>query len=307
MIVKLCPFCDSEMKKSHYCDACGSFVWKPQKMDIHYNTEARGLGEVDCAYGEVHDVRDHHIPKDNKTKDKGGKGNLVFRIILLVIIMYLVISAIIAVAGVSLIRKIPSGISKLEEILGDEEEEASGGLEYIEIEDDELASYPDGCTDADHFDVSIDAVRPAFEQWVSDFAFSHDCDPDEMYTWESADNYRYQFQGEWYISLDAYCGYELENEDDTIFTAGYDSATGKLHYIGADNLVLEDVREFTVFAASLTGAKGIETEAAIDETLQELNSSDSCEYAGEDFSFYIYDSETTDNNGEPLYLVQIHP
>ena len=307
MIVKLCPFCDSEMKKAHYCDACGSFVWKPQKMDIHYNTEARGLGEVDCSYGEVHDARDHHIPKDNITKNKGGAGKLVFRIILLIIIMNLVITAIITIAGVGLFRKIPSGISELEELLNDEEEEVSGGLEYIEIEDDELASYPDGCTNADHFDVSIDAVRPAFEQWVSDFASSHDSDPDDIYTWESADNYRYQFQGEWYITLDAYCGYEPENEDDTIFTAGYDSATGKLHFIGADNLVLEDVREFTVFAASLIGAKGIETEAAIDEELQELNSSDSCEYDGEDFSFYIYDSETTDENGDTLYLVQIHP
>lgn len=63
MIVKLCPLCDSEMKKAHYCDVCHSFVWKPQVMDIHYNTDTRGLGEVDCAYGETHDEKDHHMPK----------------------------------------------------------------------------------------------------------------------------------------------------------------------------------------------------------------------------------------------------
>ncbi len=307
MIVRLCPFCDSEMKKAHYCDACGSFVWKPQKMDIHYNAETRGLGETDCAYGEVHDARDHHIPEDHIPKDKGGKGKLVFRIILLIIIMDLVISAIIAIAGAGLFRKIPSGISELEEVLNDEEEELSEEPEYIEIEDDELASYPDGCTDSDHFEVSIDDIQPEFEEWVSDFASSHGSDPEDVFIWENADNYRYQFQGEWYVSLYSYCGYEVENEDDSAFTAGYDSATGKLHFIGADNLVLEDVREFTVFAASLIGADDIEIQAVIDEELQELNSSDSCEYAGEDFSFYIYDSETTDDNGDTLYLVQIHP
>lgn len=302
MIVRLCPFCDSEMKKAHYCDACGSFVWKAQKMDIHYNTETRGLGEIDCSYGEVHDARDHQIPKD-----KSGRGKLVVRIILLIIIMNLVITAIITIAGVGAFRKIPSGFSELEELLDDEEEAPSEGLEYIKIEDDELASYPEGCTNSDHFEVSIDDIRPEFEQWVNDFASSNDSDPDDIYIWESADNYRYQFQGEWYVSLDAYCGYALENEDDSIFTAGYDSATGKLHFIGADNLVLEDVREFTVFAASLIGSGDIEIQAAIDEELQELNNSDSCEYNGEDFSFYIYDSETTDDNGDTLYLVQIHP
>lgn len=65
MIVKLCPLCDSEMKKAHYCDVCHSFVWKPQIMDIHYNTDTRGKGEVDCAYGETHDELDHHMPKAN--------------------------------------------------------------------------------------------------------------------------------------------------------------------------------------------------------------------------------------------------
>ena len=59
MIVRICPMCDSEMKKAHYCDACHTWIWKPQMLDVHYNTETRGLGEVDCAYGDVHDALDH--------------------------------------------------------------------------------------------------------------------------------------------------------------------------------------------------------------------------------------------------------
>lgn len=59
MRVKICPLCDSEMKKSHYCDTCKSFIWHPEIVDVHYNAEARGLGEIDCAYGDGHDRHDH--------------------------------------------------------------------------------------------------------------------------------------------------------------------------------------------------------------------------------------------------------
>lgn len=59
MKVKICPLCDSEMKKSHYCDTCKSFIWRPEILDVHYNAQQRGMGEEDCAYGAEHDQRDH--------------------------------------------------------------------------------------------------------------------------------------------------------------------------------------------------------------------------------------------------------
>lgn len=59
MKVKICPLCDSEMKKSHYCDTCKSFIWRPEILDVHYNAQQRGLGEEDCAYGAEHDKKDH--------------------------------------------------------------------------------------------------------------------------------------------------------------------------------------------------------------------------------------------------------
>ena len=59
MKVRICPLCDSEMKKAHYCDTCKSFVWHPEILDVHYNAQQRGLGEEDCAYGAEHDRKDH--------------------------------------------------------------------------------------------------------------------------------------------------------------------------------------------------------------------------------------------------------
>lgn len=59
MKVKICPLCDSEMKKAHYCDTCHSFIWRPEILDVHYNAQQRGMGEEDCAYGVIHDQKDH--------------------------------------------------------------------------------------------------------------------------------------------------------------------------------------------------------------------------------------------------------
>ena len=58
MKVKICPLCDSEMKKAHYCDTCHSFIWRPEILDVHYNAQQRGMGEEDCAYGVSHDQND---------------------------------------------------------------------------------------------------------------------------------------------------------------------------------------------------------------------------------------------------------
>ena len=63
MIVRICPMCDCEMKKSHYCDTCHTWIWKPQMLDVHFNSSTRGLGEPDCAYGEEHDAF-HHAVQD---------------------------------------------------------------------------------------------------------------------------------------------------------------------------------------------------------------------------------------------------
>ena len=63
MIVRICPMCDCEMKKRHYCDTCHTWIWKPQMLDVHFNSSTRGLGEPDCAYGEEHDAF-HHAVQD---------------------------------------------------------------------------------------------------------------------------------------------------------------------------------------------------------------------------------------------------
>lgn len=79
MIVRICPMCDSEMNKRHYCEACRSWIWKPQMLDVHFNSSSRGRGEIDCSYGEEHDAYHHMMGSDNQyyqneqTSQKGRK------------------------------------------------------------------------------------------------------------------------------------------------------------------------------------------------------------------------------------------
>lgn len=46
MLIRMCPLCDHEMKKHHYCDTCHSFIWQADMVDVHLNPESRGYSEV---------------------------------------------------------------------------------------------------------------------------------------------------------------------------------------------------------------------------------------------------------------------
>lgn len=56
MKVRICPLCDQPMKKAHRCDSCNSFIWKPEYVDIHYNTDT--VHGDDCSYdSQAHDYK----------------------------------------------------------------------------------------------------------------------------------------------------------------------------------------------------------------------------------------------------------
>ncbi len=75
MKVRICPLCDQPMKKAHRCDYCNSFVWKPQYLDIHYNTDT--MKGQDCSYDSGEHDYDYHedgsvtmVPLSDKKKKK---------------------------------------------------------------------------------------------------------------------------------------------------------------------------------------------------------------------------------------------
>lgn len=79
MKTRICPLCDQPMKKAHHCDSCGSFVWKPMYLDIHYKT-GYDSGS-DCAYDQnPHEYQYHDdgsvtmMPSKDRGKHKKFRG-----------------------------------------------------------------------------------------------------------------------------------------------------------------------------------------------------------------------------------------
>ena len=98
MIVKICPLCDSEMKKAHYCDVCRSFVWKPEVMDIHYNALSRGLGEEDCSYSDEHQQTFQTERQSDKKRSGDRAGQKKPTGFIIMIIIFVILSLLSAIA-----------------------------------------------------------------------------------------------------------------------------------------------------------------------------------------------------------------
>lgn len=79
MKTRICPLCDQPMKKTHHCDYCHSFIWKPLYLDIHYKTGSES--EDDCSYAQkAHEYEYHEngsitmMPSKNVRKNKKFRG-----------------------------------------------------------------------------------------------------------------------------------------------------------------------------------------------------------------------------------------
>lgn len=75
MKVRICPLCDQPMTKAHHCDSCNSFIWKPQYLDIHYNTDT--MKGQDCSYNSEEHAYNYHedgsvttMPRSDRLKKR---------------------------------------------------------------------------------------------------------------------------------------------------------------------------------------------------------------------------------------------
>lgn len=292
MKVKICPLCDSEMKKSHYCDACNSWIWRPEILDIHYNAQQRGLGEEDCAYGTEHDTKDHganrygkfsdvfkknvkssHEPKskssheeiygtsaqnnarkheqrkasgtdaeENKRKAGGCLGKIVLAII--------VLNAILGVIGSSVGNWIDDLLDgdltdRVEDIidnLGSGDDDLSqevGDDDYIELSDEDVSNYPDGCDGYGHFEFTDEEAHQLITAWAGT---EYGREPNTSSP--SEDNYIYRYDESEMVYLQKVVYYSLDENGDDYVMVYSDSVTGKLHSITASMADEEKAKSF---------------------------------------------------------------
>lgn len=327
MKVKICPLCDSEMKKAHYCETCNSFIWKPELLDVHYNSESRGMGEVDCAYGSNHDRYDHYesgrsnkkkpdhrrsINNTNrtakasnshhevfgssmkkKTDDSKNKKGIISKIIAIVI-SFNVIGSLLGVAvdaidtygfenavesffdSIGIDIELDQG-STAEDIYAETEKGFDDSFEnnYVEISDEELADYPDGCNGYSHFGVTSDELLPQIEKWIED-SYGEGSVTE---TYINIDNYRYVYSDDLeYVYLAKTKGYNVPNDDDGYIEVSYDTVTERVHSISVSYLSPKEMEMFfrNVVVVLSNGITESEIEEGItmlfDDEIEDYNS-----------------------------------
>ncbi len=255
MKVKICPLCDSEMKKAHYCDTCKSFIWRPELLDIHYNAEARGKGEEDCAYGSVHDTYDHEDAASGKaarsrerketsrrqerrsertyTGDKKKTKGRLSKIIAIILILNIIGSAVGGLFEIiedrldsfEFAQRIPESIAE-EEVTAEVDYEDS----YREIAGDELADYPDGCNGYAHFDMTQDELLRNLFAWSE---IQAGVAPESA--WHSeGDNYKFVYEkDEEWVYLQKSCSFYHPSDEYSFVQINYDSVTERVHSVEA--------------------------------------------------------------------------
>lgn len=177
MKVRICPLCDQPMKKAHRCDYCNSFVWKPQYLDIHYNTDT--MKGQDCSYdSEKHDYNYHEngsvtmMPLSDKIKkrrsdneneeikkitypiyqkpvrdgmsDSGRQLSGRVKLTIILVVVFAIISVVAEVIG-NMVTKVPEDISGagLNKIFEDTQDIYGEDDGYSENGDGERIEYTD--------------------------------------------------------------------------------------------------------------------------------------------------------------------
>lgn len=189
MKIRVCPLCDQEMKKAHYCDTCKSFIWKPDYLDIHYNSNTRGRGEENCAYPTNADLANHASGKidaenfPNLFSDKKREGREPHKTVNPAV---KVIAAIVTVLSILLvmwpvIRRSELWTEKVgpavEEIFGSAKDEFEGGAAYKatesadeagdtdnrELSHEEVMAGGSACSGYLHMDLTADEAKEGLQ------------------------------------------------------------------------------------------------------------------------------------------------
>ena len=286
MKVRICPLCDQPMKKAHRCDNCNSFIWKPEYLDIHYNTDT--VKGEDCSYdSKPHDYDRHEdgsvtmMPSDDKPvrrrrnagrtkpdtysptdqpnrerseRRASGKGKAA-------VILTLVFAVI------SLIGEIFSNLEDRisfdffgtgsEEIVSetgytyDEDDgySVSGDGERIEYTDEEVMSGGRECTGMQHMEATIDEFISAAESELSELGV------DISYYSDASNNYSYDYGSDSYTYFVQERMYDMDTEIGYYYVISWDTFSKRLHEVSYNVHSSENAEEFYVSTMqALTGS-----------------------------------------------------
>ena len=218
MKVRICPYCDHEMNKKHRCGTCGAFVWKAQEQDIHFNSESRGKGEIDCAYAEAHDAVHHTKPK---TKNTASLKAAIIVVFVVIVAVFLSICYFVVKVSSPEMNSFVSDIFTKDVV--DEDYETM--TQEIVAQEDALAEGKH-CTGYGHMDIKKEELVFQIESFLSDNHVNYD-EVDELF-----ENTRSSWGGTSESEITYYKGevtFNVDSETIDYICVNYDSVTGEVH------------------------------------------------------------------------------
>lgn len=253
MIIRMCPYCDHEMTKKHRCDCCNSFVWKANKVDIHLNSQSRGNGEVDCAYGDDHESVHHRpaydehdrgqvygagrVPESVPTGKKGRRGlGGAARALIAIAVVLCVFGSL---AGVIFSVNRSNGFS-----FGEEDFEDFGDDDYldeIELSYEDISGYTQNCSAYGHLDMDGEQVVELTKAFLLEHGYFFDSVDGSFYGYKT-DGASEEIAYEWCYSID------LDDNYDESVRIHYDAVTNELHWL---DLCLKSTEDAVLYVQML--------------------------------------------------------
>lgn len=291
MKVRICPLCDQPMKKAHHCDYCNSFVWKPQYLDIHYNTDT--VKGKDCSYDSKPHDYDYHengsvtmMPSDDKSgrrqksgstrqtkmntysssyrtdrDDLGRRASGKGKAAVILAVVFAVISIVIEVIS-SLETRSPFSVS------GAGSNSVINETEYTYVEDDEDDWYSAG-GDGERIEYTDEEVIAGgmectgmqhMEATIDEFAAAVEPELSELgvdtsYYSDTSNNYSYDYGSDYsYTYFVQERMYDMDMEIGYYYNISWDTFSKKLHEVSYNVYDSERAEEFYVSTMqALTG------------------------------------------------------
>lgn len=329
MKTRICPLCDHPMTKKHRCDNCNSFIWKPEYIDIHYNSQTTG-GE-DCSYNKKdHDYVYHddgsvtsmpskkqkkfedkplEEPDNFDTYKKSYKEEGTFEkkrssgkmVIIIAAILFLITSVPEIILGISgSIKKSNAqdhSYSYLETNDGNNGTDYGSSEEKTEYSDEEVIARGEECSGLGHLTAEkesfLQLLEPGLTQLGADVSNYNDTSYNYIYDFGYGDTRSYYSQQRMY---------DLEDSTGYYYAVEWDTVSGRLHEACYDVLGSENAESFFVITMQALNGDGESWRGAFEDGVKTAESEGYVFYDEGEYEIYISYTFYESSKEESYYI-----
>lgn len=333
MRIRKCPLCDQPMKKQHRCDSCNSFIWKPEYIDVHFNTEV--TGGANCSYDseahervynddgsvtsmpskkrssyggegdrepEAYDTYKKHHEDIGSVKKKNGAGRLIVIVVAVIVLMTVLPEIILGIFRIFESEPSPEpfyGYLTTEDETEDDDDWVFSDSygKRTEYSDEEVIAGGRECTGMTHIDMDKEHFVSAAESLLAEMGV------DVSDHSEESSNFSYDYGNNnihsYYSSVRMYY---LEKPAGSYYNIDWDTATGNLHTVSFDVMDREGAEKLYIMSMQAITGNGEHYRDAFLENLDTAEEEGYVFYYDGDFEIYIAFSHYESINEDSYYI-----